>query len=87
MIDDIDGKRYKQTYDYESDAWELYCLTDDQGEERNLIDAEPDVAAALSAKIRTWLTQEHPTWQPRYPLEKSSGEPAGPPPVLETAAD
>lgn len=87
VIDDIDGKRYKQTYDYESDEWELYCLSDDQGEERNRIDAEPEIAAALSAKIHTWLTQDHPTWQPRYPLEKSSGEPAGPPPVLEMAVD
>ncbi|MFG0336042.1 MAG: sulfatase [Maioricimonas sp. JB049] len=82
VIDDIEGKRYKQTYDYESDTWELYCLSDDQGEQTNLIAAERTIAAALSQKIRTWLTQQHPSWQPKYPLETSSGQPAGPPPLL-----
>ncbi len=37
-IDDTATKRYKIYYYYESDAWELYCLSDDPGEANNLID-------------------------------------------------
>ena len=67
-------------YYYEADAWELYCLSDDQGEEANLIKSKPEIASALSGKINTWLTQQHPTWKPKYPIVKASGQPAGPPP-------
>lgn len=82
VIDDLEGKRYKLHYEYEADAWELYCLTDDQGETKNLSDSKPEIASALSKKIHAWLTQEHPTWKPKYPTVKKTGEPAGPPPVL-----
>ena len=82
IIDDLEGKRYKLYYEYESDAWELYCLTDDQSEADNLIEAEPEIASILSKKIHGWLTQEHPTWKPKYPTIKESGKPSGPPPVL-----
>ena len=81
-IDDIAGKRYKLFYYYESDSWELYCLSDDQSEARNLIETEAGVAATLSRKIREWLTQRHPTWKPKYPIVKQNGESAGPPPLL-----
>lgn len=82
VIDDIDGKRYKLSYTYEADAWELYCLTDDQSESNNLIDSETNIAANLSKKIHDWLTQNHPTWKPKYPTSKKTGEPSGPPPIL-----
>jgi hypothetical protein len=81
-IDDIGAKRYKIYYYYEADAWELYCLSDDQGEATNLIEAQPEIAASLSKKIRAWLTQEHLTWKPKYPIAKMSGESVGPPPVF-----
>jgi hypothetical protein len=81
-IDGTATKRYKIYYYYESDAWELYCLSDDPGEVNNLIEQQPGIASALSKKIRTWLTQKHPTWKPRYPIVKTSGKPAGPPPIL-----
>lgn len=81
-IDDLANKRYKIYYYYEADAWELYCLTDDQSETRNLIKSHPEIASSLSKKIRDWLTQEHPTWKPKYPILKTSGKPAGPPPLL-----
>ncbi|MAR12275.1 MAG: sulfatase [Blastopirellula sp.] len=81
-IDDTPEGRYKIYYYYESDAWELYCISDDVGETKNLIQEQPKTAAMLSAKIRDWLTQKHPTWKPKYPLEKSSGKSAGPPPTL-----
>lgn len=81
-IDEIAGERYKLLYYYEADAWELYNLTDDMEEAQNLIDEKPELAAGLSKKIRTWLTQKHPMWQPKYPLDKKSKKPVGPPPVL-----
>ena len=76
------GKRYKIYYYYESDAWELYCLSDDPGEANNLIEEQPEIASEMSQKIRTWLSQKHPSWKPKYPIMKSSGKPAGPPPLL-----
>lgn len=82
-IDDLgENKRYKLYYYYEADAWELYCLSDDPSEFKDLIQTEPEIASALSQKIHTWLTQQHPTWRPKYPIEKSSGRSAGPPPLL-----
>ncbi|MEM7143527.1 MAG: sulfatase-like hydrolase/transferase [Verrucomicrobiota bacterium] len=82
VIDDVNGKRYKLYYEYEADDWELYCLTDDQSEANNLIKLEPEIASTLSKKIHRWLTQEHPTWQPKYPTSKATGKPSGPPPTL-----
>ena len=81
-IDDIEGKRYKAYYYYEADAWELYCLTDDRGEASNIIESQPEIAAALSKKTHNWLTQRHPTWKPKYPIAKTTGKPAGPPPLF-----
>jgi arylsulfatase A-like enzyme len=82
IIDDIQGKRYKLYYEYESDAWELYCLSDDQSEANNLINTAPEIASTLSKKLHAWLTQKHPTWNPKYPTSKKTGQPSGPPPVL-----
>ncbi len=82
-IDDLAGKRYKSFYYYEADAWELYCLTDDPGETKNVIDKQPEVAKEMSRKIHDWLTHKHPTWQPKYPIAKKSGKPAGPPRLLQ----
>ena len=81
-IDEAQNKRYKIYFYYEADAWELYCLTDDPGETDNLIEEQPQISAALSAKIHDWLTQKHPTWKPKYPIVKASGKPAGPPSLL-----
>jgi arylsulfatase A-like enzyme len=82
VIDDLEGKRFKLYYAYEADAWELYCLTDDQAESINLIETEPAIATTLSQALHDWLTQKHPTWKPKYPTSKQTGEPSGPPPVL-----
>lgn len=81
-IDEIGGQRYKALYYYESDSWNLYNLTADIGEAENLISQKPELAAGLSKKIRTWLTQQHPTWKPKYPLESESEKPVGPPPIF-----
>lgn len=82
VIDEVNGKRYKLLYFYEADAWKLYNISDDIGEDSNLIADKPKIAAQLSKKINIWLSQQHPTWKPKYPIVKQTGKPAGPPPVL-----
>ena len=81
-IGEHNSKRYKLLYFYEAGSWELYNITDDIGESKNLIKAKPELASLMSKKINRWLMQEHPTWQPKFPMEKSSGKSVGPPPVL-----
>jgi arylsulfatase A-like enzyme len=81
-IDELRGKRYKLQYTYESESWELYCITDDIGEKSDLFKAQPEIAAGLSRKMNAWMRQKHSTWQPKYPVDKKSGKPAGPPPLL-----
>lgn len=81
-IDTIKGKRYKLFYTYETNRHELYCITDDPGEDNDLFKAKPSFARTLSQKADAWLRQEHPTWKPKYPIRKSDGKPAGPPPPL-----
>jgi len=85
VIDQVDGARYKLTYFYESDDWELYNLTADLGETKNLIDRQRGIAATLSQKIRDWLTQSDATWTPKFPLDANSMQPVGPPPVFAEA--
>lgn len=76
VIEDLAGKRYKLFYYYEAAQWELYCLTDDPGESENILRREPQVASTLSVLLRTWLTQQHPTWQPKFPISKNTARPA-----------
>ena len=78
-IDEVAGKRYKLLYFYEADAWELYNLNDDLGEKNNIIAAKPELASELSEKIHAWLNQKHPTWKPKFPLDKRNNRPVGPP--------
>lgn len=85
VLGELQSKRYKLSYTYETETWELYCISDDIAEAKNLIESHPEVASTLSKKLRAWLTQEHSTWQPKYPLLKSvdsAPQSAGPPPVL-----
>jgi hypothetical protein len=70
------------TFTKPTDAWKLYNISDDIGEENNLIGSKPKLASQLSKKINAWLSQKHSTWKPKYPIIKKSGESAGPPPVL-----
>lgn len=72
------GRNHKENGPYAS-SWELYCLTDDQEETKNLIESHPQVAELLSQQMHDWLNQEHPSWQPKYPISKASGEPVKPP--------
>ena len=77
-IDEVAGTCYKLFYNYEADAFELYCLSDDQSEANNLIDTNPEIAKQLSDKLSAWLNQDHPTWKPKLPIRKSDGEPVAP---------
>ncbi len=81
-ISDIGEKRYKLFYYYEGNSWELYCLTDDQKEAKNIVKRQPEIARIISRQIDQWLNQEHPTWNPKYPLDKKSMKSVGPPPPL-----
>ena len=81
-VDELRGKRYKLHYYYEADPWELYCITDDAGEKTSILEAQPEVASELSRKLDAWLRQQHPTWKPKYPIDKKTGKPVGPPRVL-----
>ncbi|EMI21463.1 sulfatase family protein [Rhodopirellula maiorica SM1] len=81
-IAEINDRRYKLMYVYETESWELYCLSDDQGESKNLIQTRPEIASTISKQIDNWLTQRHSTWQPKYPIDKQTGKPAGPPQPL-----
>ena len=78
VIDEIENKRYKLLYYYEANSWELYNLTDDIGEDRNIIKKHPKIASNLSNKIQDWLGQKHPTWKPKFPLSKKDGKPVLP---------
>ena len=78
-IDELGGQCYKLFYFYEADAWELYNLCEDIGESRDLIAEQPEIAARISKKIHAWLQQSHPTWKPKYPLDKVDGKPVPPP--------
>lgn len=82
VTEQVGDKRYKLYYFYESKSWELYCLTDDISEGNDLIEKMPEVASRLSRTADSWLRQQHPTWQPAYPISKATGEPSGPPPLL-----
>lgn len=80
VIDEIDGKRFKLTYYYEAEKWELYSLSDDRGETNELSQAQPEIARQLAMEMRKWLQQKSPTWRPQYPISRKTGKPAGPPP-------
>lgn len=82
VIDQLEGKRYKLYYFYETDSWELYCLSDDVGEAHNLITSRGDIAEVLSKKMNDWLNQRHRTWKPKFPLDAKTGRPVGPPPTI-----
>ncbi|QDT62845.1 sulfatase-like hydrolase/transferase [Calycomorphotria hydatis] len=78
-IQDVNDRRYKLYYFYETDSWELYCLSNDMGEATNVIDTENEVATLLSQSMHDWLTQQHPTWQPEFPIHRRTNMPALPP--------
>lgn len=82
IIQERGERRYKLLYFYESNAYELYSLTDDLGEENNLIKSHPELASEMSKRLNQWLTKKEPSWSPKFPINKETGESVGPPPML-----
>jgi len=78
-IERINNRQFKLCYFFESGTWELYNISDDIGESRNIAKENPELVSQLASKLRRWLTQDHPTWQPKYPIRKTTGKPTGPP--------
>jgi arylsulfatase A-like enzyme len=80
-------KRYKLMYFYEDRHYELYCLTDDLSEKKNLLaTATPptgplrSVAENLRTDLVNWLTRVTPA----YPSDPATKKPVSPPvPLLE----
>ncbi|MEM1295093.1 MAG: sulfatase [Verrucomicrobiota bacterium] len=77
VIEQIGDAQFKLIYTYETDAWELYNITEDLSESHNLVEEHPEVASGLAKKMRSWLDQEHSTWKPKYPIAKDTKEPVG----------
>ncbi|MDE0863521.1 MAG: sulfatase-like hydrolase/transferase [Rubripirellula sp.] len=78
-IEQINNTQYKLIYFYESGSWELYNITEDISEIENIVTKHPEIVSHLAGSLRSWLTQDHPTWKPKYPIVKKTGKPAGPP--------
>ena len=76
VIDRVDDTLYKLIYQWETGGWELYDLDGDVGEKHNLAGDKPEVVKTLAGRIRGWLDQDQPTWKPRFPIERRTGEPA-----------
>ena len=47
--------------------------------ETDLAAKHPDLVRKLARTTDQWLRQEHPTWQPKFPIDKNTGKPAAPP--------
>lgn len=77
VIEQIGESQFKLIYTYESDDWELYNIAEDLSESHNLIETHPEVASGLAKKMHSWLEQDHPTWQPKYPIAKETNKPVG----------
>jgi arylsulfatase A-like enzyme len=96
VIKRIDGKDYKLVHNYDtsyrgnsppaeglkvlSQPWELYNLTDDLSETRNLIDGSHAnqllygaIADELAADLRAWLTQQTTGWNAKMPTVRATG--------------
>lgn len=76
VIDRVDDTLYKLIYQWETGRWELYDLDGDVGEKNNLAADKPEIVKTLAGRIRGWLGQDQPTWKPRFPIDRGTGEPA-----------
>ena len=71
MINEVDGDRFKASFDYEEDEWSLFNLSKDVGEEKNLATVNKKVLVTLAKQLDDWLVKNEPTWQPKYPIRKT----------------
>ena len=75
-IQQIDGTQYKALYFFEADEWQLYDITHDIGESKNIASQKPKLMSLLAKQLIDWISQEHPTWKPKLPIVKKTGRPA-----------
>ena len=79
-IGEIDGSFYKLIHFYENGKRELYNLSDDLGEENDLLaDATENsemIARKLAEKLRDWLQNPDSDWNPVYATRRDSGKKA-----------
>lgn len=77
-IQEIDQQRYKLLYSYETKFTELYNLSRDIGETKNLLaEARPehkDLANRMIRQLNDWLLRDDPAWNPAKMREKSTGQ-------------
>jgi arylsulfatase A-like enzyme len=95
IIKEVNGARYKLIYNYDyaydpvpsddgikilTQPWELYNLTEDLSEARNLIDGtysgsllEGAIADELAGDLVAWLTQATPGWNAKQPTVRATG--------------
>lgn len=78
----IGDKRYKLKYSYETEKYELYCITDDISEEHDLMKASNkeyiNIARNLRDDFCRWLEENHPL-EMRY---KGNGKVVGLPKLI-----
>jgi arylsulfatase A-like enzyme len=64
---------WKLIHYFENNQTELYNLKNDIGEQNNLPDQHPDLAAEMIQKLQTWRKEvgaQYPTFNPNYLPEK-----------------
>ncbi len=78
----VGGKRYKLKYSYETETYELFCLSDDLSESRNLMESADGATLAIARELRAdlcrWLT-ENPPLEMTY---RKDGRPVGLPKAI-----
>ena len=79
VINEVDGNRFKASFDYEEDEWSLFNLSEDVGEEKNLATENKKVLVTLAKQLDDWFVKKEPTWQPKYPIRKEDSVSAGKP--------
>jgi hypothetical protein len=86
IIKEIGARRYKLISYYETGAREMYDLTNDLSETKNLLDGNywnwqlhGAAARELAVNLSAWLQQPTAGWQPSYPTVRATGEVLGPP--------
>ncbi len=81
VINEVGDSRFKASFDYEKNAWSLFNLSEDVGEEKNLATKNKKVLVTLAKQLDSWLVKKEPTWQPKYPIRKEDGKSAERPPL------
>ncbi len=90
-IQEIDQQRYKFLYSYETGFAELYNLSRDIGETKNLLAEEylaehKSLANRMIRRLNAWLVRDDPTWNPARMTDKSNGKlvPVGVPEITDS---